>query len=708
MLRSLISLTLFIFGSANLYFTNITEFSFLFSKIWYYFLAVALVLLIVIFIFLQKFNNKYTKKITALFFAMGLLLWIQGNIIVWNYGPLDGQLILWGDFFWNGIVDVIVWIGITAIILLKSDSLYKHIRIVCIALIVVQFVGIMATVAAAPGEPAWKYPNSNEYPKELLQFSSENNTIIIIIDSYQSDIFQEIINEDERYRDMFDGFTYYRNAVGGFTSTFPTVPLILTGEYYDNSVPVTDFVRDTSLNHSIPVLLKQNGFRTSVSEYPSLIYVSHDVFDDISPVPYQNVRFHQDTKLDDARFLIDLTLFRHIPQPLKMILFSKPLVPYSGRLNQDLIMYQRFKADVTVGSPNATFKLIHLNGLHLPFTVNENLEASELPPDRTGYKATAKGALSITDALLTNLKQQGVYDNSLIFIVGDHGSHMGYVMGLNNSSTQSQEYSMMVSKKIVARGIPLILVKPINSTGNLSISDAPVTLGDIPKTIADSYGIANNFSGESILAANIDDNRTRMYYNFYWTRDTGIIRYLPTLTEYQITGFSWDPDSWKPTYRLFTPTGIQYNPPITYEPGTIIHFGTGGEAEQYLGTGWSTAEKGWRWTSETRSDIILPMKKPQSDLVLNLQFFPFLAQDTLDSQRLNISVNGNLVMNYTISHPKSQKIVVEIDRSLLNENSQTLTFDLPDARSPYETGDGNDIRTLGIAVQTLSLSEKKG
>ena len=52
---------------------------------------------------LQKCNNRYAKKVTALFFAIGLLLWIQGNIMVWNYGLLDGHIIPWGDYFWNGI-----------------------------------------------------------------------------------------------------------------------------------------------------------------------------------------------------------------------------------------------------------------------------------------------------------------------------------------------------------------------------------------------------------------------------------------------------------------------------------------------------------------------------------------------------------------------------------------------------------------------------
>ena len=388
----LISLTLFVFGFANLYFTNVTELSFLFSKIWYYFFLLALLLMIGIFFFLQRLNNKYSEKITAVFFALGLLFWIQGNIIVWNYGLLDGHIIPWEDYFWSGVIDAIVWISILVISILKSASLYKHIRLLCILLILVQLGGLMATVYAAPDEPSWKYLNLSQDSQKFYEFSTDTNVIIIILDTYQSDIFQEIINEDEKYKDMFDGFTYYRNSVGGFPTTYPSVILILSGKYYNNSVPMQDFIKNTTLDNSIPVVLKQNGFRTSIStDTITSIYPSHNVFDDISNQPLVgNIRSVKDTNLQDASFLTELTLFRHIPQSLKMIFFSKPIVPDFGKINPDMIMYERFKTDVKVGSPSPTFKVFHLRGVHPPFTLNEILESQELPSTRSGYKSTAK------------------------------------------------------------------------------------------------------------------------------------------------------------------------------------------------------------------------------------------------------------------------------------------------------------------------------
>jgi len=705
---SLIPFTLFVFGSANLYFTNVTEFSFLFSKIWYYFFALALIVFIGIFVFLLKFNNKYTEKITVLFFALGFLLWIQGNIIVWNYGVLDGHSILWADFFWNGIVDAIVWISILVISLLKSNFIYKHIRIVCILLILAQFGGLMATVYTAPAEPAWKYQDFSQDSQKLYDFSSDKNVIIIILDTYQSDVFQEIINENEKYKDMFDGFTYYRNSVGGFPTTYPSISLILSGKYYDNSVPIQDFIKNTTLENSLPVVLKQNGFETSISTAAlTTIYTSDKVFDDISSQPVStNIRFTQDTSLDDASFLTELTLFRHIPQPLKMGFFLKPLVPDNGEMNPDIILYNRFKTNITLGSSKPTFKVFHLHGVHYPLTLNENLEYQELPSDRSGYKSTAKADLIITGALITSLKNPGIYNNSLIIIMGDHGAHMNPVMDLNNSVKSNSRYSSSVSEVIIGAGIPLILIKPFNSTGNFSISDVPVASEDIPKTIADSVGIANNYPGESILYNNISNERMRSFYNYNWMNEDWDKQYLPTMTEYQINGFSWDAASWDTTYRTFTSHGVQYNPPPVYHFGDTIHFGFGGDAEPYLGLGWGGPENGFVWTSGTRSYIIFQMNKSQSDLLLNIQCFPFLVDKKLDHQQLNIWVNGHLIKNYTVSIPGSQTIVVDIDPAVLNENNQILVLELPDAISPYEMESGTDFRKLGLGVQSFSLTEK--
>ena len=258
-------------------------------------------------------------------------------------------------------------------------------------------------------------------------------------------------------------------------------------------------------------------------------------------------------------------------------------------------------------------------------------------------------------------------------------------MGLNNSENKKSIDSSIVSEKIVTGGIPLMLVKPINSIGPLSISDTPVALEDIPKTIADSYGIANNYSGESILDNNNTSERIRLYYHYDWSHDYWDKQYLPPITEYQINGFSWDSVSWKQTYRIFTSSGMQYILP-TYQPGTNYS----------VWNRWRSRTVSWTRLEWARKRLYMDRWDPfesysfnectQSNLFLNLKFSPFLANNQSDHQRLNILFNGHLIKNYTISKSGSQTIIVEIDCTLFSENIQTVNFELPDAISPDEIG----------------------
>ena len=47
-----------------------------------------------------------------------ILLWAQGNLMVWEYGLLDGRSIDWTKDTWRGWLDFSIWVGgfITAMV----------------------------------------------------------------------------------------------------------------------------------------------------------------------------------------------------------------------------------------------------------------------------------------------------------------------------------------------------------------------------------------------------------------------------------------------------------------------------------------------------------------------------------------------------------------------------------------------------------------
>ena len=111
-----------------------------------------------------------------------------------------------------------------------------------------------------------------------FEFSKNKNVVVIILDSFPTDVFQEIINKRRELAKELDGFTYFRNSLGGYPFTELSVALILTGKYYDNSLPFEDWKRDAYMSASIPRVLTSAGWQVDV--YPKVsysLYYSDDI-----------------------------------------------------------------------------------------------------------------------------------------------------------------------------------------------------------------------------------------------------------------------------------------------------------------------------------------------------------------------------------------------------------------------------------------------
>ena len=92
----------------------------------------------------------------------------------------------------------------------------------------------------------------------------------------------------------------------------------------------------------------------------------------------------------------------------------------------------------------------------------------------------------------------------------------------------------------------------INKKDVLTVSDAPVTLADISKTVLDTLNIPAQVAGKSVFKVKNTDQRTRryMYYSGFkkWRG-----YYMGDIEEYLVTGFSWSIHSWQKSGRIFPP-----------------------------------------------------------------------------------------------------------------------------------------------------------
>ncbi len=570
------------FGPLQIFLANPNEFYFVLHKLILYLIPLFVVMTLIITRILLLFPVKSGLYLRAMgvIFALSLGFWLQGNVMVWNYGIIDNSKIQWGNYLLFGIIDSSVWIIlIISIFIIKPELIKKYVPNISVFFILLQVIFTLLSVIKEPMNKDSKESGFRRFTVDEnveFNFSGNTNVIIFIIDESQADIFQEFIKNNPEYSKIFDGFTYFRNSLSTFPFTSPSVTSILTGDYYDNSIPLQKYIENAFLSHSIVKTLKENNFE--VDQFP---ITPDSVYFDEKIVSNLKKRDSLSELIKEMAYLYDTGLYRYVPHFLKKYIyndanwllyweskmlytkspFNKRKWPYSFTFSQDLVTFNpsiRFINDMVLQSQvisnKGIFKFYHIEGMHVPLRFDENFGLlADITYSRVHYSGQFKAMMKLAKMFLEQLKSLGVYDNTLIIIAGDHGS--GRVPEMyNNPDNKSVNtgYNTPTFEFYKTRGIPLILAKRFNAKGDLKTSDAPVSLGDIPETIATELGITDRFPGRPIFQVNENEKRTRYYRAFDYENPPGP-NFLNPMTEYEVNGNSWLDKSWKLTGRVFRP-----------------------------------------------------------------------------------------------------------------------------------------------------------
>jgi arylsulfatase A-like enzyme len=172
-----------------------------------------------------------------------------------------------------------------------------------------------------------------------------------------------------------------------------------------------------------------------------------------------------------------------------------------------------------IGKKHKFFAYLHYNDLHAPYRPKPPYDTLYLGKIGSGYEGTTDldrrkalydGQLTYIDTqigiLLNNLKKEGLYDNTLIVITGDHGEGFG-------------EHGIMEHSKppydILTR-VPLIIKFPQSSYAGRSVNNQ-VRLIDVMPTILDFLQIKTDrkLSGFSLLNYLDNDKKDRVNYPKY-------------------------------------------------------------------------------------------------------------------------------------------------------------------------------------------------
>ncbi len=559
LVSSCLILFLCFFTPLEIFFSNTKEFDYLFNEVYPYLLLVSVSVIVPLTLVLILIPRFIFERVVSLFLVITVLLWVQGNLFNKDYGPLDGGKINWDRWATSGYVEAAIWLILIILAIIFSPFVKKIVNKASVVI----FLTLICTFAI-------KYFQYSPVDKREVifdesvkfDFSSNKNVILILLDEVQSDVFDEIISEHPEFKEQFSGFVYYPDTVAGFPFTETSVPNILTGTYYDNSVPFSKYVEKAYLGNSVPKVLKERDFQVDLipTFYDDTILKSNTIASNL-------IRKGQITNfrkgLSDSLHLIDIAIFRNAPQLLKRYVIddnkwflskflssdkSKKRLSHLNWWSGDDNFYGEFsKINNSVRVP--VFKFFHLKGCHAPY--NRNIAGQYVPSTRTRetYKNFVIYNLKRLVSFLDELKSKGIYDRSLIYIFGDHGAGRYKELKVDTELIGNNGFvnKATIPHKIKARAIPLLMTKHFSATGELTISSKPVSLGEIPQMVFKDLGMDMDGAGGDEYAP--QNNPTRKY--LFWNHP-----YTDPMYEYDIGGDGWLDSSWSGPARVYTGHGV--------------------------------------------------------------------------------------------------------------------------------------------------------
>jgi hypothetical protein len=520
-------------------------------------LTPAVVAVIILASLLALLPQRLHARLMVLLAALCLLCWLQGTLLVWEYGLFDGGRIDWTVARWRGWVDACLWIAV----ILATDAwrgpLQRVLPRLAILACAMQAALALVSLATQPERPA--LPPSDAAAATLAHFSRQANVLHILADGMQTGVVADLMDEqDGRLARDFDGFTFFEDNLGAFPYTHMSVPAMMGGLVYDNSEAQGEFL-DRALGHaSIFGVAKANGYEVEVGVPGGGISEVYQHVADAKLVPLPDAPTHSGWRgaKQERLLLADLALFRLVPHFAKQYvyndqdwllqnLFGSSSSPGISFLAHEGVL-RELAARAQVDSPRPTYKLLHLMLSHRPMVMNADCSyaARVLDPKRNAVRDQARCAFGSISGLLARLRALGIYDNTTIVISGDHGTFLAPRFMVANKSEAALAYRRGLPPTMIGHARPLLLVKPAHARGALRISQAPTWVADTPATIADAAGMRASLPGLSALRLEEGAGRERRYYSYDYLRSDWTARYLAPLREYIVRGRGNRVGSW--------------------------------------------------------------------------------------------------------------------------------------------------------------------
>ncbi len=694
-----VSILTFLFLPSEIYLRNPVEFvstpSLLARDLLVWSSVAAIVLTLPALIPVSGWQRAWLMLLGSLAFA----LWVSGVFLVPDFGSMDGT----------------------------SFHLERHTAILNVHTVI--FIVALATAAFG----MWKWPGymirglvvlgaglavltvNNFYsvsasqdaqfepvdPAEIALFSSEKNLLILVLDTFQSDILQEITETQPGLRDALDGFQFFPDTLGVAPTTYLTMPAFHSGVSYDRLISLPAFYDQGIRQDSFLGELARNDYRVDIVN-PIAGVCPEDV-DVCKNQEHLLLNSRQVTETEALR-LADLGIFRATPGQLKKLVFQNgsgiasrvlneiPLTGLEHRIYNANSILQMVADELTTTERSPTAKLIHLLNTHPPFMFDEECVFIGVTQiiDRGHQTRQTECAMKWVLYLFDAMKQGGVYDNSLIILTADTGA--GSIHAEDDlSSLYAQQHGVAPGElgRLIGGANPVLAIKQPGARGAMQTSLIQAQLTDIPKTVCVSTGDCSNGLGLD-LGSDRDELRARIYHYYQFKHEYWGLDYIPGITQYSVLGPLWLESSWTQS-------------PDDGAPQEILRLDFSNEDEPgVFGTGWGAVETeservSKRWAIASQAELLLPLPTGKNLVFL----FKTYQAPSANQQEMTLKVNDQIIGSRTLREGLWD-VYMPVPATVISDGQARILLEFSELQSPGNS----DERELAAAFFSLAVYQK--
>lgn len=472
-------------------------------------------------------GEKAYRVFLAIYFAVFAGLYVQGNYLVTGLPALDGTEIDFGSYTGEAVKSAVVWgvvLVLTAVLAvkLKSGNFKKLVKWASLFVFLMLFSTFVVLFIGNEGYEKKDYLTCVK--DNQFEMSTDQNFVILVLDAIDAGRFGQVWEEHPEYEEAFADFTYYEDTMAGYPCTDCAMPLLLSGEWYENGEPYEDYVQRVYGESAFFSELENRGYELSVYDVDLQLDESR-IGDRYKSMIHTELRVSEPFLF--AKRQIKMVGFKYAPWVLKSYcwfdahrLWNQRVIDVDSELFlwEDSVFYNDLKEDEVTYTDARQFKMIHLEGAHVPFAYNEQVEVI----DDADYTSCIEASMTLTMAYLDKLKEAGVYDNSVIVIASDHG------LAADPDVMTGRQHS-------------ILFVKGLDEQHAYQVSRAPVSQADF----VSAYGrLLEGESSDAVFDWQEGDERERRYLFYHVVNREHMEEYLQT-------GHASDLSTLKATGRVY-------------------------------------------------------------------------------------------------------------------------------------------------------------